>query len=42
MIRDAVETCTGDGGLGTEDENDYCLGWKPVTQPNCTKTDEFK
>ena len=28
LIRDAIEHCTGDGGIHTEDTEDYCVGWQ--------------
>ncbi|XP_059084074.1 uncharacterized protein LOC131881274 [Tigriopus californicus] len=42
IIRDTIEKCTGDGGLTTEDERDWCLGWVPSTSDNCTKSEEFE
>lgn len=42
VIRDTIEKCTGDGGLTTEDERDWCLGWVPSTSDNCTKSEEFE
>lgn len=45
-MRDAIESCTGDGGMDVEDERDYCLGWKPIKKgvpdPNCTRMAEFE
>jgi len=42
LFSDYVEFCTGDGGIGAEETRDYCLGWKPQTEPNCTQADEFE
>ena len=42
IIRGTVESCTGNGGISTEDDRDYCLGWTPKTHPNCTQADEFE
>jgi O-acetyl-ADP-ribose deacetylase (regulator of RNase III) len=37
IIRDYVEFCTGNGGVAVEDTRDFCLGWKPQTEANCTQ-----
>ena len=29
IIRKAFYTCEGDHNIGTEDQRDYCVGWKP-------------
>eukprot|EP00095_Tigriopus_kingsejongensis_P009158 maker-scaffold798_size95657-snap-gene-0.28 protein:Tk09158 transcript:maker-scaffold798_size95657-snap-gene-0.28-mRNA-1 annotation:"polycystic kidney disease protein 1-like 2-like" len=42
VVRDTVEHCTGNGGLSTEDGRDWCLGWIPSTNDNCTKSKEFE
>ncbi len=42
VIRDQVESCTGNGGIDTEDSRDYCLGWVPETSENCTVADEYR
>ena len=37
-----METCTGDGGLATEDHRTWCAGWVPITSDNCTLSDEYE
>ena len=42
VVRDTVEECTGENGIMFEDQRDWCLGWVPKTDPNCTEENEFK
>ena len=45
VMRDAIDSCTGDGGIRNEDDRDYCAGWVPIEQgaanQNCTRANEF-
>ena len=47
VVRDAIESCTGSGGVNVEDNRDYCVGWIPKKQnlqndPNCTEIPEYQ
>ncbi len=42
VIREQIDACTGNGGVTTEDENDYCLGWKPKEHEDCVEAEEFE
>ena len=42
VVRQAIDSCTGNGGLSTEDTRDYCQGWRPLTSENCTQADEYE
>ncbi len=42
MVRDSIPYCTGEHSMSTEDDVDYCAGWIPWGEPNCTYMDEFK
>ena len=43
LIRDAIEHCTGNGGIHTEDEDDYCVGWQiPLPGRPCNTSEEYK
>ena len=37
IVRDSIASCIGDGGILDEDTRNWCLGWNPTTDPNCTK-----
>ena len=44
IVRETVETCTGENGVFFEDTKDWCLGWLPKTNSsdmNCTEAEEF-
>ena len=43
-IRDAIEHCTGDGGIHTEDSEDYCVGWQRPWPPGkpCNTSEEYQ
>lgn len=45
IVRDAINECTGSGGLNVEDEKDYCMGWKQISvdkNDNCTRMEEYE
>ena len=41
-MRDSIAACTGDHGIVYEDTRNWCLGWRPTTDPNCTKQAEYE
>jgi hypothetical protein len=42
VLRDSIKHCTGVGGLHTEDDHDYCVGWKPkLPGMPCNESEEY-
>ena len=41
-VRSVIEDCSGEGGITYEDDNDWCMGWIPTTDKNCTAMKEFE
>ena len=44
LMRDYVDSCTGNLALGTLDEDyrTYCQGWLPLISENCTRMAEYE
>ena len=44
LMRDYVDSCTGNLLLGTLDEDyrTYCKGWLPLISENCTRMAEYE
>ena len=44
LMRDYVDSCTGDMKIPIYDEDDkiYCMGWQPLVSVNCTRMDEYE
>jgi hypothetical protein len=42
VVRGVITECTGEGGIAYEDDKDWCLGWLPVSNANCTTAKEYE